>query len=79
MREAWAPIRTVTRLISKAPARAGEDLADLAISPAHEGTTGWMFKGVKRMDPPKSTTDVPAQGAMWQRTSDLVELESGGF
>jgi NAD(P)-dependent dehydrogenase (short-subunit alcohol dehydrogenase family) len=79
MREAWAPIRAVTRLVSRSPARAAEDLADLAISPAHEGTTGWLFKGIKRMDPPKSTMDVQAQCALWRRTAELVELESAGF
>jgi NAD(P)-dependent dehydrogenase (short-subunit alcohol dehydrogenase family) len=79
MREAWAPIRIVTRWVSRPPARAAEDLADLAISPAHEGTTGWMFKGIKRMDPPRSTTDVQAQGALWKRTAELVELDNAGF
>jgi NAD(P)-dependent dehydrogenase (short-subunit alcohol dehydrogenase family) len=79
MREAWAPIRVVTRVVSRPPARAAEDLADLAISPAHEGTTGWFFKGTKRLDPPKSTVDQQAQGALWRRTAELVELGSAGF
>jgi NAD(P)-dependent dehydrogenase (short-subunit alcohol dehydrogenase family) len=79
MREAWAPIRVITRLVSGPPARAAEDLADLAISPAHEGTTGWLFKGIKRIDPPRSTTDPAAQGDLWKRTAELVELESAGF
>lgn len=79
MREAWAPIRIITRWVSRPPARSAEDLADLAISPAHEGTTGWMFKGIKRMDPPRSTTDVQAQGALWKRTAELVELDNAGF
>ena len=79
MREAWAPIRIVSRLVSRPPDRAGEDLADLAISPAHEGTTGWLFKGTKRIDPPKSTADEPAQSALWKRTAELVELENASF
>lgn len=79
MREAWAPIRVVTRIVSGPPDRAAEDLADLAISPAHEGTTGWLFKGTKRIDPPKSTIDQEAQGALWKRTAELVELENAGF
>jgi NAD(P)-dependent dehydrogenase (short-subunit alcohol dehydrogenase family) len=79
MREAWAPIRVLTRMVSRPPARAAEDLADLAISPAHEGTTGWFFKGTKRIDPPRSTLDPQAQGALWRRTADLVELENAGF
>jgi NAD(P)-dependent dehydrogenase (short-subunit alcohol dehydrogenase family) len=79
MREAWAPLRVVTRMVSRPPARAAEDLADLAISPAHEGTTGWFFKGTKRVDPPKSTVDQQAQSALWKRTAELVELENAGF
>jgi NAD(P)-dependent dehydrogenase (short-subunit alcohol dehydrogenase family) len=79
MREAWAPIREVTRLVSRAPTHAAEDLADLAISPAHEGTTGWFFKGSTRIDPPKSTVDQHAQSALWRRTAELVELGNAGF
>jgi NAD(P)-dependent dehydrogenase (short-subunit alcohol dehydrogenase family) len=79
MREAWAPIRLVTRLVSKSPDRAAEDLADLAISPAHEGTTGWFFKGIKRIDPPKSSLDQQAQTSVWKRTAELVELDRAGF
>jgi NAD(P)-dependent dehydrogenase (short-subunit alcohol dehydrogenase family) len=79
MREAWAPIRILTRMVSRSPDRAAEDLADLAISPAHEGTTGWFFKGIKRIEPPKSTLDQQAQARLWQRTAELVELGSAGF
>jgi NAD(P)-dependent dehydrogenase (short-subunit alcohol dehydrogenase family) len=79
MREAWGPIRIATRIVSGPPHRAAEDLADLAISPAHEGTTGWLFKGTKRIDPPKSTADQAAQSALWVRTAELVELENFGF
>jgi NAD(P)-dependent dehydrogenase (short-subunit alcohol dehydrogenase family) len=79
MRETWAPIRVVTRLVSRPPGRAAEDLADLAMSPAHEGTTGWLFKGIKRIDPPRSTTDPQVQSAVWKRTAELVELENAGF
>jgi retinol dehydrogenase 12 len=79
MREAWGPIRFFSHLLSGAPGRAAEDLADLAISPAHEGTTGWLFKGIKRMDPPRSPTDQKTQGELWKRTAELVELENAGF
>jgi NAD(P)-dependent dehydrogenase (short-subunit alcohol dehydrogenase family) len=79
MREAWAPVRVVTRLVSRPPARAAEDLADLAISPAHEGTTGWFFKGTKRIEAPKSTLDRVAQSALWKATAELVEMEDAGF
>ena len=79
MREAWAPIRALTHLVSRPPSQAGEDLADLAISPAHEGTTGWFFKGTKRIDPPKATADTDGQRALWARSAELVELGTAGF
>jgi NAD(P)-dependent dehydrogenase (short-subunit alcohol dehydrogenase family) len=79
MHDAWAPIRVITRLVSKAPDKAAEDLADLAISQAHEGTTGWFFKGIKRIDPPKSTLDQQSQARLWHRTAELVGLEKAGF
>lgn len=79
MREAWRPIRVITRMVSRSPDRVAEDLADLAISPAHEGTTGWFFKGIKRIEPPKSTLDQPGQVRLWQRSAELVELEKAGF
>jgi NAD(P)-dependent dehydrogenase (short-subunit alcohol dehydrogenase family) len=79
MREAPRPVKTFARLISRSADRAGEDLADLAISPAHAGITGWFFKGSRRLEPPKNVTDEFAQANLWRRTAELVEMEIGGF
>jgi NAD(P)-dependent dehydrogenase (short-subunit alcohol dehydrogenase family) len=79
MRDAPRPIRMLARLVSSSPGRPAADLADLAISPAHSGTTGWFFKGPRRIDPPKTVTDEAAQAALWRRTAELVEMEIGGF
>jgi NAD(P)-dependent dehydrogenase (short-subunit alcohol dehydrogenase family) len=79
MREAPRPIRFLTRLVSRAPKRAGEDLAELATSQAFESTTGWFFKGERRIDPPKSTLDVDAQRNLWKRSAELVGLGETGF
>jgi NAD(P)-dependent dehydrogenase (short-subunit alcohol dehydrogenase family) len=79
MSEARRPIRILARLASSSPGRAAQDLADLAISPAHAGTTGWFFKGTRRLDPPKTATDETEQVALWRRTAELVEMEIGGF
>jgi NAD(P)-dependent dehydrogenase (short-subunit alcohol dehydrogenase family) len=78
MRESPAPIRIATRLISRGPERAGEDLAELALSPAFAGTTGWFFKGTRRIDAPRQTLDEGLQEAIWAKSAELVELE-GGF
>ncbi len=79
MREAPRPVRTLARLVSRSAGRAAEDLADLAISPANAGTTGWFFKGARRIDPPRTVIDEAAQAALWRRTAELVEMELGGF
>src|SRR6266581_1677144 len=78
MREAPDVIRFATRLVSRGPERAASDLAELALSPAHAGTSGWFFKGSRRIDPPKSSLDETQQAALWKRSAELVELE-GGF
>ena len=78
MREAAGVIRFASRLVSRSPERAATDLADLALSPAFAGTSGWFFKGGKRIDPPKSSLDEARQNALWTRSVELVELE-GGF
>jgi len=77
MREASRPVRLTTRLFSRDPERAGQDLAELALSPAHAGTTGWFFKGTKRIEAPKSTLDIDQQSLVWRRSAELVELEGG--
>src|SRR6266568_5118428 len=57
--------------------RPAQDLVDLALSPAHAGTTGWFFKGGRRIEPPRSTMNVAHQAELWKRSAELVELESG--
>ncbi len=69
--------RLAARLMEKGPEQAGADLTELALSPAFAGTTGWFFKNTRRIDPPKSTLDVAAQSALWTRTTELLELETG--
>ena len=79
MHDAPRPVRILSRLISGSADRAAQDLADLAISPAHSGTTGWFFKGTRRIDPPKAAMDEALQATIWSRTAELVEMEIGGF
>src|SRR5437762_2697836 len=78
MRESPRPLRLLLRPFSSKPERAAHDLVDLALSPAFAGTTGWFFKGTRRIDPPKSTLDIGQQSKLWTRSAELVELE-GGF
>ena len=78
MGEAPRVVRLAARLVSRSPERAANDLADLALSPAHAGTTGWLFKGARHIDAPRPTQDIGQQSTLWQKSTDLVELE-GGF
>lgn len=79
MHEVARPVRFATRIFSRGPDRAAQDLVDLAISPAHAGTTGWFFKGARRIDPPRPVQDVGQQSVLWRRSAELLELEPGGF
>jgi NAD(P)-dependent dehydrogenase (short-subunit alcohol dehydrogenase family) len=78
MSESPAAWRFLMRVISRGTERAGQDLAELALSPAFAGTTGWFFKGTRRIEPPRSTQDLGQQSNLWMRSAELVELE-GGF
>jgi len=78
MREAPGALRLLSRFLARDPERAGQDLAELALSSAFAGTTGWFFRGTRRIDPPKSTLDTAQQAALWAQSAELVELE-GGF
>jgi retinol dehydrogenase 12 len=79
MRETPALVRWAQNVFGSPPDRAAQDLVDLALSPAHAGTTGWLFKGLKHIDAPKAASDVAAQGELWKRSAELVELEGSGF
>src|SRR6059036_1875523 len=78
MREAPGALRLLSRFLARDSERAGQDLAELALSSAFAGTTGWFFRGTRRIDPPKSTLDTGQQAALWAQSAELVELE-GGF
>src|SRR6266705_1854111 len=68
MRESPRPLRLLLHPFSSKPNRAAHDLVDLALSPAFAGTTGWFFKGTRRIDPPKSTLDIGQQSKLWTRS-----------
>jgi NAD(P)-dependent dehydrogenase (short-subunit alcohol dehydrogenase family) len=79
MKDAPRGVRLVSRWTSGSATAAAEDLAELALSPAHAGTSGWFFKGTHRIDPPKHSRDVALQGALWKRSAEMVELEGSWF
>ncbi|HUY73950.1 MAG TPA: SDR family NAD(P)-dependent oxidoreductase [Candidatus Dormibacteraeota bacterium] len=79
MKDAPRAARLMARWISGGAERAAQDLAELALSPSHSGTTGWLFKGTRRIDPPQQSQDVELQAALWKRSAEMVELEGAGF
>jgi retinol dehydrogenase 12 len=79
MRETPAIVRLAQKIFGSPPDRPAQDLVDLALSPAHAGTTGWLFKGLKHIESPKAASDVAAQSELWKRSAELVELEGAGF
>jgi NAD(P)-dependent dehydrogenase (short-subunit alcohol dehydrogenase family) len=79
MSEAAGTLQFVSRLISRDADKPALELVDLALSPAFAGTSGWFFKGGRRIDPPKQTQDIGQQSILWRRSAELVELEPGGF
>src|SRR5258706_6013068 len=70
MREASRPIRFLTRVVSRSPKRAGEDLAELATSPAFASMTCWVVQGGHRIDPPNSTLDIETPRQLWDRSAE---------
>jgi NAD(P)-dependent dehydrogenase (short-subunit alcohol dehydrogenase family) len=78
MGESPALVRFATRFLARDPEPAGQDLAELALSSAYAGTSGWFFKGTRRIDPPRGALDIGQQSMLWQRSAELVELD-GGF
>jgi NAD(P)-dependent dehydrogenase (short-subunit alcohol dehydrogenase family) len=77
MREGPGPMTALIKLISRRPDRCAADLADLALSPAFAGTTGWFFKGARRIDPPAATLDEATQRALWERSAAITGLAEG--
>src|SRR5437868_3149111 len=77
MREAPSFVRFLSRTISSEPSRAAQDLVELALSPKFAGTTGWLFKGPRRIGAPKSTSDGHAREALGKGSAEPVGLAGG--
>lgn len=79
MRDTPRFVRLVQAVLGSTAKRPAHDLVELALSPAFAGTTGWFFKGTRRIEAPKADLDVEQQSALWKRSAELVELEEPGF
>jgi NAD(P)-dependent dehydrogenase (short-subunit alcohol dehydrogenase family) len=75
MREAPAPIRWVTSLLSSKPEQAAETVVYYASSPQVQGMTGLFFKGKQAIDSSPYTKDPAVQQHLWEVSKALAHLE----
>ncbi len=74
MKEAPAPIRWISRLVSGSPEKAAETVVYYASSAEVEGVTGKFFKGRKTIEPTPYTRDLDVQRRLWEISSELAKL-----
>jgi NAD(P)-dependent dehydrogenase (short-subunit alcohol dehydrogenase family) len=77
MREAPAPLRWATWLVSAPPARAAEAIAPLALAPEFESQTGRFFKAGREIEPPSYTRDPQIARRLWDVSTTLTKLNEG--
>lgn len=72
MREAPAPFRMLTRLVSGSAERAGRSVADLATAPEFAGTTGRFYHGRKEIRASAEATNTNSQRRLWEVSEELT-------
>jgi NAD(P)-dependent dehydrogenase (short-subunit alcohol dehydrogenase family) len=75
MRQAPAPIRWLTRLVSAPPERVATAIAPLALAPEYAGRTGRFFTKGREIEPPAYTRDADVAGRLWEACSALTERD----
>ena len=74
MREAPAPLRWATWLVSRSPARAVETIVPLAIAPEFAGKSGRFFHHAREIEPPPAARDREVARRLWDVSARLVGL-----
>ena len=74
MREAPAPPRWVTSLLSRKPEHAAETVVYYAASPTVQGMTGKFFKSRRAIDSSPYTKDLVVQQRLWEVSMALTHL-----
>lgn len=75
MREAPAPIRWVTSLLSSTPEQAAQTVVYYASAPEVQGMTGKFFKGRQTIDSSPYSKDQAVQQRLWEVSMALTQLE----
>jgi NAD(P)-dependent dehydrogenase (short-subunit alcohol dehydrogenase family) len=76
MREAPAPFRLLTRLMSGSAERAGAAIARLATAPEFAGRTGRFYRDGKEVRASTDATNEGLQRRLWQVSGELTGLRS---
>lgn len=77
MRQAPAPLRWATWLVSAPPTRAAEAITPLALAPEFEGRTSRFFKAGREIEPPPYTRDPDVARRLWDVSTTLTKLNEG--
>ena len=77
MRDAPAPLRWSTWLVSRSPARAVESIVPVALAAQYEGLTGRFYKGGREIEAPSYTRDPEVASRLWDVTASLTRLSQG--
>jgi NAD(P)-dependent dehydrogenase (short-subunit alcohol dehydrogenase family) len=72
MREAPAPFRMVTWLVSGSAEPAGRSVADLATAPELAGSSGRFYHGRKEIQATAEATNTQLQRRLWQVSEELT-------
>jgi NAD(P)-dependent dehydrogenase (short-subunit alcohol dehydrogenase family) len=71
MRQAPAPLRWATHLVSAPPERAAAAIAPLVLSPEYANRTGRFFRAGREIDPPPYTRDHEVGRRLWEVCASL--------
>ncbi|RPJ22868.1 MAG: SDR family NAD(P)-dependent oxidoreductase [Chloroflexi bacterium] len=74
LKESFAPLRVFTWLMSRPPNRVSESIAQIAVAPEFEKTTGKFLHNAKEIEAPAYAYDRDAQQRLWEMSEALTEL-----
>jgi NAD(P)-dependent dehydrogenase (short-subunit alcohol dehydrogenase family) len=74
MRDASAPVRWASWILSRSPERAAEGILPLAVSDAYAGVSGRFFHRGREIRPAPFTRDIDLQDRLWEASAALVGL-----
>ncbi|HET9521303.1 MAG TPA: SDR family NAD(P)-dependent oxidoreductase [Candidatus Limnocylindrales bacterium] len=77
MRQAPAPLRWATRLVSASPDRAAAAIAPLALAPEYASRTGRFFRAGREIEPPPYTVDPEMGRRLWEACAALTQPYEG--